>query len=620
MPVRKTLDALLLRPVGEPRVRRRRTLPFGVLVALIGALIVVPPAAATYNGAILADGPAGYWRLDDTSPSSPAADSTSNGLDGTYSGDVTVAQPGALAGSFDLSVAVAPGSSGSSDGSIVVPSSIGGMLDPGTGDFSIEAWVQTSVTAPGQVIAAEATSGTDGCLASPSWVISLTTSGLVEFEMDTGPAGPSGVSCYSAGQFVAFSSSDVVVNDGAWHYVVVTVCQSCGGAVQIWVDGGSGLAALGLPAGSLSSGDPLQLGGSIAGSVQYQALNGSLDEIAYYAYALSDSEVANHYKAASTTGSGTGGDPGCPGCAPRFAPAAPHTSTSAYVGTTSTTTAYNQGCSEGSLDAHTPSQNSELVLDFGGQNSSNTGTIFTSNNGTGATYAQVAAYAEQYGKGYYDCARAASDTKSIVTVGLGTNNSAYQVSSAGGQAWAKNTVAVAKAWIISHGYSGQVRIWGADDMEPGYKDATSTRAWVGGYDGAKVAPYFDYGSSDACSTTSYQNATCAAKYTWHQADEYYFAWANPWAYVFPEIYRDATCSLSGVQAKQWTLISRYGYYYGGVYSKIIFEGPMTESPAGCTPAQAWSVLWNELNSDKTLPLGPAGLQSTGENFIFHTNI
>src|SRR5581483_6380335 len=180
---------------------------------------------------------------------------------------------------------------------------------------------------------------------------------------------------------------------------------------------------------------------------------------------------------------------------------------------------------------------SAVVLDFGGQNSSNTGTRFITNDGTGATYGQVAAYAEQFGKGYYDCAHAKGDHTTKVFLALGTNNSASQVSSTGGSKWATAVVQPARSWISSHGYASQVFIWGGNDLETGYSDPTAARAWVTGF--TKYGyDYIDYGDAGACSWTSYQNAACyVGAFHWKQADVYAVAWGNPYAFTYPEIYK-----------------------------------------------------------------------------------
>lgn len=66
--------------------------------------------------------------------------------------------------------------------------------------------------------------------------------------------------------------------------------------------------------------------------------------------------------------------------------------------------------------------------------------------------------------------------KSKLTLGIGTNNSAYDVSSSGGTAWA-NMVNVVRTHNHSQGYDAQVYIDGASDIEPGFSSATNADNW-----------------------------------------------------------------------------------------------------------------------------------------------
>lgn len=91
-----------------------------------------------YAGLVMAEGPLGYWRLNEPEGTSIAADSSGNGHDALYftngTGTITRGQPGALEGDPDLSAIVG-------DGAQII-------LDPhpflfeGTTPYSAEAWVQ----------------------------------------------------------------------------------------------------------------------------------------------------------------------------------------------------------------------------------------------------------------------------------------------------------------------------------------------------------------------------------------------------------------------------------------------------------------------------------------------
>ncbi|HEV3260444.1 MAG TPA: hypothetical protein VG013_26550, partial [Gemmataceae bacterium] len=103
------------------------------VVLIVAALALhmggVGQASADYMQTVLADNPAGYWRLGEASGTT-ASDSSGNGHNGTYMGGVTLGQPGAIAGDPNTSVAF-NGTNGIVDTSFV----------PNVLSFTIEAWV-----------------------------------------------------------------------------------------------------------------------------------------------------------------------------------------------------------------------------------------------------------------------------------------------------------------------------------------------------------------------------------------------------------------------------------------------------------------------------------------------
>lgn len=281
------------------------------------------------------------------------------------------------------------------------------------------------------------------------------------------------------------------------------------------------------------------------------------------------------------------------------APAKPRTSASIYVSTSSTTTAYNEGYSQGQSDAASPTQNSEVILDFGGQNSANTGSILTT-NGTVLSYSQIVAYAENYALGYY--VGTGSDTTSVVKLGIGTNNSAYNVSSTGGSTWANSVLKPVQSYLTANNYASQVFAVAANDMEPSWNTAAATEAWMKGFSGTGVGGLVNFGSADGCSQSSYANAGC--NNSWKQYDVWYVSWGNPAAYGLPEIYYTAN-------ATQWTEISHYGYSYQNG-AKIGYDGPMTEYASGGTlsNSSAWTTFYNDL----------AASSATAVTFSYSTDI
>jgi hypothetical protein len=276
--------------------------------------------------------------------------------------------------------------------------------------------------------------------------------------------------------------------------------------------------------------------------------------------------------------------------------AKPRTSSSRYVSSASASTAYDQGCAQGQADAQAPAQSSEVVLDFGGQNAANTGSILT--NGTIVSFAQIQVVAEQFAYGYYLCT--ASDTSSILDLALGTNNSAYQVSGTGGAAWAASVVGPVRSWLTAHGADAQVTAIGANDMEPGFSaNVTGTRAWVTAYSNANRGRLVNYGSADGCPQSSSANGSCSNG--WRQADVWYVSWGAPAAFALPEIYVRA-------QSAQWTMISRYGATAQS--GQVFFDGPLTTSPSYYSPADAWTRLWSDLNASP----------DTAQSLLYSSNI
>lgn len=272
----------------------------------------------------------------------------------------------------------------------------------------------------------------------------------------------------------------------------------------------------------------------------------------------------------------------------------PPASTSRYMATVSTTTLNNEGCSQAG-------QNGVVILDFGqpwAQNGGYGSLLFDANN-TFVTTAQVQSAAEAWLTGYWKCGSTAT-----VHLAIGTSNYGPDVTATLGQKWAQMVNNVG-AWIASSGYASRESINGADDMEPSWNSATSTRSWADGYaNGANGQPganfpYDNYGSCDGC----------PSKYTpgppnngWSEEDVWYVASGNKEAQSVPEIYYNAPPG-TDVDASEWEYVSQYGYSNHG--TPVRFAADLTQYAAcngGCnppsdTPAQGWTQLQNEMNSD-----------------------
>ena len=230
-------------------------------------------AAATttgYRDAVLADGPRGYWRLGE-SGGTTAADETPNASAGSYVGGPTLGVPSALATDSNSAIGLDGVNDNASMGD---PAS--GLLDFGTGDFSVEFWLRTAVNAEQSVVSKVPGSG-------PSWLLTVSDD-------------PGGVGMIRArvtdGTVTRYAYSSSAVDDNRWHHVVVAVDRDSG--ISIQVDGSTPRFTAGAAAGSISNTGSL-LVGSGGG---YPYFRGELDEVALYPTLLSAARATAHYDAA----------------------------------------------------------------------------------------------------------------------------------------------------------------------------------------------------------------------------------------------------------------------------------------------------------------------------------
>jgi hypothetical protein len=165
----------------------------------------------------------------------------------------------------------------------------------------------------------------------------------------------------------------------------------------------------------------------------------------------------------------------------------------------------------------------------------------------------------------------------VLTLGIGTNNSAYNVTSTGGATWGSVVLAVYN-WVHTNNLQSQVNIAGANDMEPSWDTYTHTSNWVNGYTSSGAPLYLNYGSADGCPQTTHNNGGC--NNLWNQNDVWYVSWGAPPANVTPEIYVQA-------QANQWGQIK--------LWKTMNFQGPLDEydlNTGTFKSAQAWNALGN----------------------------
>jgi hypothetical protein len=259
-----------------------------------------------------------------------------------------------------------------------------------------------------------------------------------------------------------------------------------------------------------------------------------------------------------------------------IAQAAPTPSVSRYMHTVNKTTGYNEGCAMGGTNA-----SGVVVLDFGepyysgGWGTYDYGNAFVTN-------AQIAAFAEQYAYGYWQCSGAGPRLE----LAVGTSNYGSNVSNAGGVAFGQ-TINAINSWLVAQNIAYQISIRGANDMELDWNSYATTKAWEDGYQSATSLYLFDYGDLAGCPPYG------SCDNGWTQSSVWYKSWGLKDAIPLPEIYYSS-------QASEWYQASLYSALYepNGKYK---FEGSMTQYAAcgSCTnsPATGYDELTNALNAD-----------------------
>jgi len=223
-----------------------------VLLAL-STLFAAPLHAASgiYRATVLADNPVGYYPLDETTGTTAFDIAGTN--HGTYNGGVLLDQAGALG-----SGAPSPAFDGAS-GYVQLPGNWGG----GTA-VTVEAWVFVDNPNGTQAIIAATTAD----------FVHLQAGGFCELHIDGGQQNISGVPDAPP----------------AWHHVALVVTS---GNSRLYVDGVQ-------TASNASAFTAIDLASSVrigAGQSPGRFLNGRIDEVAIYNFALSPARISAHYAA-----------------------------------------------------------------------------------------------------------------------------------------------------------------------------------------------------------------------------------------------------------------------------------------------------------------------------------
>jgi hypothetical protein len=237
-------------------------------VLAVGA-VRAPAVAPTYRAEVMADNPAGYWRLNETT-TTIAADQSASNNPGTYLNGVTRGVAGALGTDADLAARFDGGNDlvGMGD-----PAS--GTLDFGTDDFTAEAWLKTTTNNEQSVVSKREST-------TKFWQVTVTD--------DPNHAGQLRANV-ADGVVTRQAYSTRRVDDGAWHHAVVVFDRDSG--IRFYVDAAASGFTAGAMAADLSSTGPFQIGKSSG----YAHFKGDMDEVAVYRAVLGADRVQAHYYA-----------------------------------------------------------------------------------------------------------------------------------------------------------------------------------------------------------------------------------------------------------------------------------------------------------------------------------
>ncbi len=223
---------------------------------------VTPTSASAYEAAVLADSPAGYWRMDAASGTTETDVAESS--DGTYGGTYTLGAASLLTTDANAAVSF-------SNGSLTVPDVA--ALRLGGSDITIEAWVKFPSVA--------AISFT-GLILTPDSGFAMGFNSATSIRWALGTSSP------------AAMTIPTLVDDTPVHLAIVR----SGGTVTVYTDGVSrGSSATGVGATDAAAG--LTLANTVGSWGLNIPPNGTvLDEVAIYPTALSGARIAAHYAAA----------------------------------------------------------------------------------------------------------------------------------------------------------------------------------------------------------------------------------------------------------------------------------------------------------------------------------
>jgi hypothetical protein len=237
-----------------------------------------PALPTAYTQAVLADGPLHYYRFEETHTGQPAKDAVGVAPDGdkpgTFSGGITAGQSSAH---------VNLGSAAYFDGTPGTLVDLGTPFHPASGVISIEAWVNLDQDAAATFLPIAAR--WDG-----SFELDVNNTG----DATNGSGRVNLVSRSADTNEFGIAASSEPMPKGEWQHVVGTFDD---GQLSIWLNGELvSQQTVTQPATLQDAGATLFIGSTRDGA----AFNwkGSIDEVAFYDYALSQAQIRSHMAAA----------------------------------------------------------------------------------------------------------------------------------------------------------------------------------------------------------------------------------------------------------------------------------------------------------------------------------